>query len=180
MADSITDTLTGSIRTVMIWDRTDSQEVGSYVNAKTVINDYRLADGSGPRSADLVFADSRTIPANTMETFDLSDLEQSTFGVDVPFEFAQVRCIKVRNTSTVSGRRLLIGVSPGSPTSVYAAEIGPGSEWFAMNYDDAWQVTDANKLFRLSNPNAAAVTYEFYVFGTATPPPPPPTGPTGS
>jgi hypothetical protein len=114
-----------------------------------------------------------------MEEFDLSDLEQTTLGTTVPFHFAQVRCVKVRNTSTVSGRRLLIGVSPGSPTSVYAAEIGPGSEWFAMNYENAWQVTDANKMFRLANPNAASVTYEFYVFGTATPPPTP-TGPTGS
>jgi hypothetical protein len=179
MADSITDVLGGTIRTVMIWNRTDTQEIGSYANAKTVIADYRLADGPLARQADLVYADSRTVPANTMEEFDLSDLEQTTLGTTVPFQFAQVRCIKVRNTSTATGRRLLIGVSPGSPTSVYAAEIGPGSEWFAMNYEDAWQVTAANKMFRLANPTAEAVTYEFYVFGTATPPPTP-TGPTGS
>jgi hypothetical protein len=181
MADSLTDVLTGTIRTVMILNRTDTQEIGSYENAKTLITDYRLGDGPLARQADLVYAATRTVPANTMEEFDLSDLEQTTLGTTVPFEFAQVRAIKVRNTSTVSGRRLLIGVSPGSPTSVYAAEIGPGSEWFAVNYENAWQVTDANKMFRLSNPNAAAVTYEFYVFGTATPPPTPtgPSGPTG-
>lgn len=170
MADSVTDTLTGTIRTVMIWNRTDAQEIGSYANAKTVVADYRLADGDGPREADLVYADSRTIAAGVMEEFDLTNLSQTVLGATVPFNFAQVRCIKVRNTATVAGRRLLIGVSPGSPTSVYAAEIGPGSEWFAMNYEDAWEVTADNKMFRLSNPSAEAVTYEFFVFGTAVSP----------
>ena len=171
MADSTSDVLTGSIRTVMIWDRTDAQEIGFYNNAKTVVADYRISDGATAGRADLVFADERTIPAGVMESFDLTSLAQSTLGTTVPFSFAQVRCIKVRNTSTVSGRRLLIGVSPGAPTTVYAAEIGPGSEWFAINYQDAWRVTDSNKIFRLSNPSAGPVTYEFYVFGTATPAP---------
>lgn len=166
MAESLTDTLTGTIRTVMQWTRTDAQEIGSYANAKTVIADYRLTDGDGPGEADKVFADLRTIPAGTMEEFDLKDLEQTTLGTTVPFVFNQVRCVKIRNTSTTAGRRILVGVSPGSPTSVYAAEVGPGSEWFAINYQDAWEVTDDNRIFRLSNPSTGPVTYELYVFGT--------------
>lgn len=170
MADSLTDTLAGTIRTVMQWQRTDAQEIGSYSNAKTVIADYRIEDGDGPGEADKVFADLRTIPAGTMEEFDLKDLEQTTLGTTVPFVFNQVRCIKIRNTSTTSGSRILVGVSPGSPTSVYAAEVGPGSEWFAINYQDAWEVTEDNRIFRLSNPSTGPVTYELYVFGTqATP-----------
>jgi hypothetical protein len=170
MADSLTDVLSGTIRTVMIWDRTDTQEIGSYANAKTVVADYRIADGSGAGQADTVYADTRTVPAGTMEEFDLKNLTQTTLNTSIPFVFNQVRCIKIRNTSTVSGRRLLIGVSPSAPTTVYAAEIGPGSEWFAINYQDAWEVTDANRTFRLSNPSADPVTYELYVFGTAVSP----------
>lgn len=170
MADSVTDTLTGTIRTVMIWNRTDEQEIGSIANAKTVIQDYRLADGDGAGEADLVYADTRTIAAGVMESFDLSNLTQTTLGTSVPFSFKQVRCVKVRNTSTAAGSRLLVGVSPGSPTSVYAAEVGPASEWFAINYTDAWEVTDSNKVFRLSNPTASPINYEFYVFGTSVEP----------
>lgn len=170
MADSLTDVLSGTIRTVMTWERTDGQEIGSYANAKTLFADYPITDGSGVGQADLVFADSRTVAGGVMEEFDLSNLTQTTLGTSVPFAFAQVRCIKIRNTSTVSGRRLLIGVAPGAPTSVYAAEIGPGSEWFAINYRDAWEVTEDNKVFRLSNPGGAAVTYELYIFGTAVAP----------
>lgn len=170
MADSVTDVLTGTIRTVMTWNRVDSQEIGSIANRKTVVSDYPLTDGSTAGKADLVFADSRSVAAGVMEEFDLTNLTQSALGTSVPFSFAQVRCIKVRNTSTVAGRRILVGVSPGSPTSVYAAEVGPGSEWFAINYQDSWEVTNDNKIFRLSNPSAGAVTYEFFVFGTAVAP----------
>ena len=170
MADSVTDVLSGTIRTVMTWERRDGQEIGSYVNAKTVFTDYPIADGSGVGQCDLVFADSRTVAASVMEEFDLTSLAQTTLGTSVPFAFAQVRCVKIRNTATVAGRRLLVGVSPGSPTSVYAAEVGPGSEWFAINYRDAWEVTEDNKMFRLSNPSGAAITYELYIFGTAVAP----------
>jgi hypothetical protein len=71
------------------------------------------------------------------------------------------------NTSTTAGRRLLIGVDPGRPTVVYAAEVGPGSEWFSINQTDAWEVTADNSVIRISNPNAASVTYELYLFGTS-------------
>jgi hypothetical protein len=150
----------------MIWNRIDEKEVGSIASAKTVLHTYPITDGAAAGQADLVFADTRTIPANTVETIDLSDIEQTSFGVGVPFHFTQIRFFRVRNTSTTSGRRLLVGASAGAPTTVYAAEVGPSSDWFAINYQDAWEVTESNKEFLISNPNAAAVTYELYILGT--------------
>lgn len=150
----------------MLWNRTDALEVGAITSAKTVVHTYQISDGPDAGEADLVYADTRTIPANTVEALDLSDLEQSTFGVDVPFQFASIRFFRVRNLETTSGRRLLVGVSAGSPTSVYAAEIGPASDWMTINYQDAWEVTDANKVFRISNPTASPITYELYIIGT--------------
>lgn len=170
MAESVSDTLTATVRTVMIWNRTDALEVGQIASDKSLVHTYTVADGSDAGEADLVYADTRTIPANTVEAFDLSDLEQTTFGLGVPFNFAQIRFFRVRNLSTTSGQKLLIGASAGAPTSVYAAEVGPASDWFAMNYQDAWEVTADNKIFRIANPNGAAVTYELYILGTATEP----------
>ena len=168
MADTLTDSLTGTVRTSLTWTRTDTQEVGSITNRKTQAGNYSIADGDGPGEADLVFADSRTIPANSVETFDLLNLTQQALGVTVPFVFRQLRVIRVVNTSTVAGRRILVGVDPGRPTAVYAAEVGPGSEWFAINQTDAWEVTADNSTIRISNPNAASATYELYLIGTST------------
>jgi hypothetical protein len=168
MADTVTDTLTGSLRTSLSWLRTDAQEVGSVVNRRTQSATYNIVDGDGPGEADLVFADQRTIPANTVESFDLLALEQQALGVTVPFVFRQLRVIRLVNESTTAGRRLLVGVDPGRPTAVYAAEVGPGSEWIAVNQTDAWEVTADNSIVRIANPNAAAVTYSLYLIGTST------------
>lgn len=168
MADTLTDTLTGQVRTSLSWLRTDAQEVGSVTNRKTQAATYNIVDGDGPGEADLVFADQRTIAANAIESFDLLNLTQTALGVAVPFVFRQLRVIRLVNESTTAGRRLLVGVDPGRPTAVYAAEVGPGSEWIAVNQTDAWEVTADNSIVRIANPNAASVTYSLYLLGTST------------
>jgi len=168
MADTLTDSLTGSLRTSLQWNRTDTQEVGTVVNRRTTSATYAITDGDGPGQADLVFADQRTIAANTIEQFDLLNLSQTALGVTVPFVFRQLRVIRLVNESTTPGRRLLVGVDPGRPTAVYAAEVGPGSEWCSVNQTDSWRVTAANSVVRIANPNAAAVTYSLYLIGTST------------
>lgn len=171
MADTLTDTLTGSIRTFMNWTRTDAQEIGSVTNRQNISTTYAITDGDGPGEADLVFADNRTIPANSMEEFDLLDLEQVALGVTVPFTFRQLRAIRVINGATAPGLRLLVGVDPGRPTVVYAAEVGPASEWMSVNHVDAWDVTEANSMIRIANPTNSSINYQLYLFGTSTPAP---------
>ena len=168
MADTLTDTLVGTVRTSLTWTRTDTQEVGTITNRQTQTGTYAITDGDGPGEADLVFADARSIPANSIEEFDLLNLTQQALGVTVPFTFRQLRVIRLVNESTTAGRRLLVGVDPGRPTAVYAAEVGPGSEWIAVNQTDAWEVTAANSIIRIANPNAAAVNYSLYLIGTST------------
>jgi len=164
------DTLAATIRTVMLWNRTVDQDIGSTVNAQTDQQTYAITDGSGARQADLVYAASRTIPANSLEEIDLRDITQTTLGVAVAFDFRQLRMIRVCNDATVAGRKLRVGVDPGRPSVVYAAEIGPGSEWFSVNHVNAWPVTDANRSLWVANPNAAAVTYSLWLIGTSVAP----------
>jgi hypothetical protein len=168
MADSTSDVLAATVRNTLAWTRTDSQEVGSVTSRKTILSNYTIADGSGAGQADLVFADQRTIPANTIEAFDLLDLEQSALGVSVPFVFRQLRLIKVVNNETDAGLSLKVGVDPGRPTIVYAAEVGPGSEWFAINNTDSWIVTEENSVVRIANTNADPISYSLYLIGTST------------
>lgn len=168
MADSTSDVLAATVRNTLAWTRTDLQEVGSVTSRKTILSNYTIADGSGAGQADLVFADQRTIPANTIEAFDLLDLEQSALGVSVPFVFRQLRLIKVVNNETDAGLSLKVGVDPGRPTIVYAAEVGPGSEWFAINNTDSWIVTEENSVVRIANTNADPISYSLYLIGTST------------
>lgn len=164
------DTLAATIRTVMIWDRTVDQDIGTTVSAKTDQNTYAIADGAGSEQADLVYAATRTITASSIESIDLRDLEQETLGVTVAYDFRQLRLIRIKNNSTTAGQMIRVGVDPGRPSVVYATEIGPGSEWFSINHVDAWQVTDDNRVFYIANPNAAAVSYSIWLLGTSTAP----------
>lgn len=167
MAETLTDSLTGTLRTILTWSRVDTQEVGAISNGKNQQGSYTITDGDGPGEADLVFADERTIPANTVETFDLLNLTQQALDVTVPFVFRQLRIVKLLNMATDSGRRLLVGCDAGSPTRIYAAEVGPGSEWIAVNYTDSWPVTTDNSVVRIANPTNAAITYQLYLIGTS-------------
>ena len=164
------DTLAATIRTVMLWNRTVDQDIGTTVNAQTDQRTYAITDGSGSQQADLVYAASRTIPASSLEEIDLRDITQTTLGVSVAFDFRQLRMIRIRNDATVSGRKLRVGVDPGRPSVVYAAEVGPGSEWFSVNHTNAWVVNEDNRSLWIANPNAAAITYSLWLIGTSVAP----------
>jgi len=164
---TISDRLTGAFRSWFQFERVKTQAVGSVVNEDRRQASYNLLPGAGPGQADLAYAATRSIPANSADEFDLQDLEQTTLGVTVPFIFQRARLVRLFNRSTTAGRRLFVGADPGNPTTRYAAEVGPGSEWTAVNYLDGWQVTPANSIIRVANPNAASVDYDLYVIGVS-------------
>jgi len=168
MAETVTDVVSGTLRTTLTWNRTDTQQLGTVSNKKTQSGSYTIADGNSSGQADLVFTDTRTIAANTVEQIDLLNLTQATLGVSVPFSFRQLNLVRVVNKETAAGKRLLFGVDPGRPTSVYAASIGPASEWSAINHKDSWLVTAANSVVRICNPTASPITYSLYLIGTST------------
>jgi len=168
MAESLTDTLTGSFQVNLNWQRADAQETGSVSQEAFKSVSYGVTDGDGPGEADLVFTDTRTIPANTVEVIDLLTLTQQTFNVDVPYTFRQVRIVRIVNNETVAGRRVLVGADPGRPQSTYAIEVGPGSEFSAVNHVDAWIVTSENSELQIANPSSVAVSYSLYILGTST------------
>lgn len=167
MAETLTDALAGSLQVRLQWSRTDTQEVGTVVNESTKLATYTLTDGDGPGEADLIFTDTRSIPASTVEVIDLLTLTQQAFDVDVPYTFRQVRTVRVVNNETTAGRRVLFGVDPGRPQTTYAVEIGPGSEFVSVNHVDSWEVDAANSEIHIANPNDSAVSYSIYLLGTS-------------
>lgn len=167
MADTVTDTLTATIRSSVTWNRTETQEIGTIAQRGNRLATYALADGADAGEADLVFTDMRTIPAGNAEELDLLNLTQQTLEVSVPYQFRQVRYLRIVNNETASGRRLLVGSDPAKPTVVYAAEVGPASEFAAVNQTDSWRVTEVNSKFRVANPTSSSISYSLYVIGTS-------------
>lgn len=166
MADTLTDSLTATIRSSILWNRTDTQEIGAISQRGNRSTTYTLADGDGAGEADLVFTDTRSIAGGTAEEIDLLNLTQQTLEVPVPFSFGRVRCFRLVNNATAAGHKLRVGIDPARPTVVYAAEVGPGSEFLAVNQTDGYLVTTANSVLRIANPNDVAVSYSLYVLGT--------------
>lgn len=166
MASTLTDVFSGSLKTVILWTRTDTQEVGAVVNKAAVSATYRITEGSGSQQADLVFNDTRAIPANQIETFDLLNLTHSELGISVPYVFRQVRLVRVVNNETATGKKILIGVGAGG-VGTYAHNIGPGSEFVTINHKDPWIVTAGNSLLRFANPNGSSLSYTITIIGTS-------------
>lgn len=166
MASTLTDVFSGSLKTILQWTRTDTQEVGSVVDKATISTLYRIGEGSGTQQADLVFSDTRTIPANQLESLDLLNLSSTELGVAVPYVFRQLRLVRVVNNETTAGRKLLVGVGAGG-TNVYAQAVGPGSEFVTINHRDPWVVTSGNSVVRLANPNGQSLSYTITLIGTS-------------
>lgn len=165
MAESLTDIFSGTLSTRLQWSRVDSQEVGSVTDRANVSGSYSIADGSGAAAADIVWCDTRTIPASSYDELDLLALTQSIVGVSVPCTIRQLRVVRVVNNATAAGNEILVGSNESG--SLYSFKVGPGSEVCAVNQIDAWPVTNANKTLRIANPNAAPVAYSIFLVGTS-------------
>lgn len=167
MASTLTDIFSGSLKTVLLWTRTDTQEVGTVANNGIVSTLYRIAEGAGSKQADLVFNDTRTIAAGQIDSIDLLSLTHSELGVTVPYTFRQVRLVRVVNNETASGKKLLFGVGAGG-VGTYAHSVGPSSEFVTINHVDPWIVTSANSVLRIANPNGSSLSYTITIIGTST------------
>lgn len=168
MADSTSDVFSGSISTRVQWSRVDTQENGSITNRNIVSATYPIGDGDGAGSADIVWADSRTVPASAIDTINLLSLTQTTLGVSVPCTIRQLRAVRIVNTETASGLSLRVGADATGQT--YAFEVGPGSEMLSINNADAWQVTSANSVLRIANVHDDPIAYTIVLIGTSVEP----------
>jgi hypothetical protein len=165
MAESTGDVFSGSVLTRVQWSRIDTQENGSIANRHVAGQTYSIVDGSGPGAADVVYADTRTIPGNSIDELDLLSLTQTTFGVSVPCTIRQLRVVRVVNNETVAGKAIRVGADVTGAT--YAFEVGPGSEMLSINNTDAWEVTSGNSAFRVANASATPATYTIVFIGTS-------------
>lgn len=167
MAETVSDLFSGIITVKTQWQRIDAQEIGSAINKKTAQTLYTLGDGAGEGNADLVYAETRTIPANGVDTIDCAAITQQTLEIPVPFAFAQIRVVRVVNNESAAGRYIYFGASETDPFGTFAWAVGPESEFLSVNYRDAWLVNGQNGTVRVSNPSNVDVSYSIVLIGSA-------------
>lgn len=165
MAESTSDVFSGAITTRMQWSRVDTQENGTITNRNVVSASYSIGDGAGTGAADVVWADSRTVPAQTIDAIDLLSLTQSTLGVSVPCTIRQLRAVRIVNEETAPGLSLRVGADATGAT--YAFEVGPGSEMLSINNADAWPVDAGNSVIQIANVHGDPVAYTIVLVGTS-------------
>jgi len=165
MADSTSDIFSGTVTTRVQWSRVDTQENGSVANRNIVTATYSISDGSGAGAADIVWADSRTVPAESIDAIDLLALTQTTLGVSVPCTIRQLRAVRIVNAETDAGLSLRVGSDATGQT--YAFEVGPGSEMLSVNNADAWPVDASNSLLRIANVHGDPIAYSIVLIGTS-------------
>lgn len=165
MADSLTDVFQGAIQVKMNYTRLDTQEVGYAQNKKNSTSLYSIDDGTGDNQAETVYANKRTIAANSVDAVDLQNLTQNALEVSLDFAFSKVRVFRCVNLSETSGEYLYFGASADDP-NVFAVAVGPESEALIINQKDGYDVGSSNNVLRTYNPNSVPVSYELYIIGS--------------
>lgn len=168
MADTLNDLFGGMVQVKMQYSRVDSQEFGTVTNKKNETTAYNLSDGSGDDAADIVYADTRTVSANAIDTIDLTALTQHTLGVTVPFSFARVKVFRIVNKSEEQDFYLYFGASETDPSNSFAIAVGPSSEALLMNPKTGYLVNSTNNELRTYNPNGSAIDFDLYIIGSTT------------
>lgn len=165
MAESTSDVFRGSILTRLQWSRVDTQENGTVTNRRAITATYTIGDGDGAGEADVVWADARTIPGESVDAIDLMALAQTTLGVSVPCTIRQLRAVQIVNNETAAGMAIRVGAD--ATGNAYAFEVGPGSEVLSVNKTDAWIVDAGNSVLRVANVNADPASYTIVLIGTS-------------
>jgi hypothetical protein len=168
VADSLADVFSGFFQVKSRFERRDTQELGYAANAKNDTRYYEFGDGDGEDAAEHVYADTRTIQPNSVDTIDLLSFSQDALEISVPFTFANIEFLRVINNATGDDHFLYFGASEANPSQSFAIAIGPESEALLVNRRAGYGVTNGNNVLRTYNPNGVAIEYEIYIIGSPT------------
>jgi hypothetical protein len=167
------DSLSGVVSTNTSIARTVADAVGSTVRGVSTSATYQLNNASGPL-ADQVWVSNRSLAVGASETLDLLSLADTIQGATGTQVMRQVRLVRIANSETVTGPRIVVGPSGTNGWGRVAGEVGPGGELLAVQKVHAWGVTatESGVTIRATGPTGS-VGYSIVVVGTSA------TGPSG-
>jgi hypothetical protein len=167
------DSLSGVVSTTTSITRTTTDAVGSSARGVSTTAAYQLNNASGPL-ADQVWVSNRSLAVGASETLDLLSLADTIQGATGTQVMRQVRLVRIANSETVTGPRIVVGPSGTNGWGRVAGEVGPGGELLAVQQVHAWGVTATERgvTIRATGPTGS-VGYSIVVVGTSA------TGPAG-
>lgn len=128
--------------------------------------------GTGLDSCNLNWHDQRSVNPVADDDLDLTVLPLSVFGQIIDINFVNVRAIVIACLSTTSGDKLYIDTTVANaylgPWSSSGSKpvIGANSVLIVSNKKDGFGATSStNKVIRVHNPGAAAVSYQVAIIG---------------
>lgn len=150
-----------------------------------ILHELELAlgwpDGTAVNTANEVWSDSRTITAAAFENFDLTALAQLDDGAVTlrTIDFATIKAILIKNTSTAGRLRVGGGTNNGSAVDAWALNGAPWISdasmtdipfggWFAWGDPTGVAVTGTSADILSLGALVANQTYEMVIIGKAT------------
>jgi hypothetical protein len=167
------DSLDGIVSTTTSLTQTQTGTVGCSTRAVSVSSVYPLNNVSGPLS-DQLWVSNRSLAVGSSETLDLLSLADTIQGATGIQTMRQVRLVRISNTATVTGPRIVVGPSGTNGWGRVAGEVGPGGELLGVQQTHAWGVTSTEcaVTIRATGPTGS-VAYSIVIAGTNA------TGPSG-
>lgn len=172
---AVTDTLGVSLNYVISWVRRTTLADGTNISdASNHTYSRSLGYGTTADNADRLWHDQRTIGPGANDDIDLTNLAQQVFTGSLPVAMVNVKAINIICLSTTTGDKLKIdtSVANGYQSVTDGASgripIGPDSPTVLANKKDGMgAVTSTNRILRITNPGATAVSYKIVVVGTS-------------
>ena len=167
-----TGSLVGVVSTTTSVTQSQTDTVGSSSRGLVIGANYQLNNVSGPY-ADQVWVSNRSLAAGASETLDLLALTDSIQGATGVQTMQQVRLVRITNTMTATGPRIVVGPSGTNGWGRVAGEVGPGGELLAVQQVHAWGVSSTERAVTIRATGPTGCNYSIAIVGTAI------TGPTG-
>lgn len=159
----------GSVSGAFAFSLTGAPAIGSEVKAVDLSSGDSVTHGTGAGQATAGAALVETIPAASVLSIDLENVDASALGFTGVVRFTEIRALWVRNTETSATKVILLGCpSGGNDTTAYAAKLPGGARWAWDDFTTGIAVDSANRYLTLTNVGSGSVAVEIGLIGLGT------------
>lgn len=155
-------TLTSTAALSLRWSFNDELDLSTITNVGNLRQSITIDDSA---VCNRVWADARTLAANTVETINLSSLDYDVLGLAGTFSFSRIHKIYIANvyTPTVSAptAELRVGVPDNLTVGHYAMGVWQQSYSFLYSAQ-GWVPGD---LLRVANASSISIPYHIVLLG---------------
>jgi hypothetical protein len=159
----------GSVSGAFAFSITGAPVVGSEVKIVELSSGDDVSHGTGPGEANAGAALLETIPAASVLSIDLENVDASSLGFTGVVRFTEIRALWIRNTETSAAKVVLLGCpSGGNDTTAYAAKLPGGGRFAWDDFTTGIPVTSANRYLTLTNVGTGSAVVQVGLIGLGT------------